>query len=124
MTFLKINICTKNQNILNMVIHNLVLGVPWIICVAFSYILLRNIGKQDADLDGFKNYLHTESHQTGSGHGTDSKLSYTKQISIAKLCAKYQEANMCGSLKKKKKHKMKTTQSDPYNKAKSKGFKK
>ena len=38
--------------------------------------------------------------QTGSGHSADSKLRYTIQFSILMLCAKYQEAGLCGSRKK------------------------
>ena len=40
------------------------------------------------------------SHQTGSGHAADSKLCYTIQFSILVLCAKYQEAGLCGSREK------------------------
>ena len=35
--------------------------------------------------------------QTGSGHVADWKLRYTIQLSILMLCAKYQEAGLCGS---------------------------
>ena len=38
--------------------------------------------------------------QTGSGHAADSKLHYTVQFSILMLCAKYQEAGLCGSREK------------------------
>ena len=36
-------------------------------------------------------------YETGSGYAADSKLSYTIQFSILMLCAKYQEAGLCGS---------------------------
>ena len=35
-----------------------------------------------------------------SGHAADSKLRYTIQFSILMLCAKYQEAGLCGSREK------------------------
>ena len=35
--------------------------------------------------------------ETGSGHVAHSKLSYTIQFSKPMLCAKYQEAGLCGS---------------------------
>ena len=35
--------------------------------------------------------------KTGSGHAAVSKLRYTIQLSILMLCAKYQEAGLCGS---------------------------
>ena len=38
--------------------------------------------------------------QRGSGHAADSKLRYTIQFSILKLCAKYLEAGLCGSREK------------------------
>ena len=43
---------------------------------------------------------YSKSHRTGSGHATDSKLRYTIQFSILMLCAKYQEAGLCGSREK------------------------
>ena len=43
---------------------------------------------------------YSKLRQTGSGHSTDSKLRYTIQFSILMLCAKYQEAGMCGSREK------------------------
>ena len=43
-------------------------------------------------------YVHNiQSHKTGSRHATDSKMSYTIQFSILMLCAKYQEAGLCGT---------------------------
>ena len=36
-------------------------------------------------------------HNSGSGHVADWKLLYTIQLSILMLCAKYQEAGLCGS---------------------------
>ena len=52
--------------------------------------------------------LHSKSCQTGSGHAADSKMHYTIQFSILMLCAKYQEAGLCGSREKC------DTDSDPY----------
>ena len=48
----------------------------------------------------FFSFKYSKSHQTGSGHAADSKLRYTIQFSILMLCAKYQEAGLCGSRKK------------------------
>ena len=46
-------------------------------------------------------YVHNiQSRKTGSGHAADSKLCYTIQLSILMLCAKYQEAGLCGSWEK------------------------
>ena len=45
-------------------------------------------------------FLLKKSRQTGSGHAADSKLRYTIQFSILMLCAKYQEAGLCGSREK------------------------
>ena len=42
-------------------------------------------------------FKYSKSRQTGSRHAADSKLRYTKQFSILMLCAKYQEACLCGS---------------------------
>ena len=39
---------------------------------------------------------YSKSRQTGSGHAADSKMHYTIQLSILMLCAKYQEAGLCG----------------------------
>ena len=41
-----------------------------------------------------------KSRKTGSGYAADSKLRYTIQFSILMLCAKYQEAGLCGSREK------------------------
>ena len=69
---------------------------------------------------------YSKSRKTGSGHATDSKLRYTIQFSILMLCAKYQEAGLCGSWEKcdrnflwrrRRRRRRKTTQddrSDPY----------
>ena len=43
---------------------------------------------------------YSKSHKTGSGHAADSKLRYSIQFSILMLCAKYQEAGLCGSWEK------------------------
>ena len=43
---------------------------------------------------------YSKLRQTGSGHAADSKLRYTIQFSILMLCAKYQEAGLCGSWEK------------------------
>jgi hypothetical protein len=40
---------------------------------------------------------YSKFRQTGSGDAADLKLSYTIQFSILMLCAKYQEAGLCGS---------------------------
>ena len=45
-------------------------------------------------------FKYSKSRQTGSGHVADSKLRYTIQFSILRLCAKYQEAGLCGSREK------------------------
>ena len=37
---------------------------------------------------------------TGSGHAADSEMRYTIQFSVLMLCAKYQEAGLCGSWEK------------------------
>ena len=42
-------------------------------------------------------FKYSKSRQKGSGHAADSKLRYTIQFSIVMLCAKYQEAGLCGS---------------------------
>ena len=70
---------------------------------------------------------YSKSCQTGSGHAADSKMRYTIQFSILMLCAKYQEASLCGSREKcdrnflwrrrRRRRRRKTTQddrSDPY----------
>ena len=43
---------------------------------------------------------YSKSRQTGSARVADSKLCYTIQFSILMLCAKYQEAGLCGSREK------------------------
>ena len=43
---------------------------------------------------------YSKSRKTGSGHAANSKLRYTIQFSILMLCAKYQEAGLCGSREK------------------------
>ena len=43
---------------------------------------------------------YSKLRQTGSGHATDSKMRYTIQFSILMLCAKYQEAGLCGCREK------------------------
>ena len=43
---------------------------------------------------------YSKSRQTGSKHAADSKMCYTIQFSILMLCAKYQEAGLCGSREK------------------------
>ena len=48
----------------------------------------------------FVSFKYSKSRQTGSGHAADSKLRYTIQFSILMLCAKYQEAGLCGSQEK------------------------
>ena len=48
----------------------------------------------------FFSVKYSKSCQTGSGHAADSKLRYTIQFSILMLCAKYQEAGLCGSQEK------------------------
>ena len=48
----------------------------------------------------FFSFKYSKSHKTGSGHAADSKLRYTIQFSILMLCAKYQEAGLCGSREK------------------------
>ena len=45
-------------------------------------------------------FKYLKSRQTGSGHAADSKLRYTIQFSTLMLCAKYQEAGLCGSREK------------------------
>ena len=45
-------------------------------------------------------FKYSKSRKTGSGHAADSKLRYTIQFSILMLCAKYQEAGLCGSREK------------------------
>ena len=47
----------------------------------------------------FFSLKYSKSRQTGSGHAADSKLHYT-MFSILMLCAKYQEAGLCGSREK------------------------
>ena len=48
----------------------------------------------------FFSFKYSKSRLTGSGHAADSKLCYTIQFSILMLCAKYQEAGLCGSREK------------------------
>ena len=48
----------------------------------------------------FFSFKYSKSHQTGSRHAADSKLGYTIQFSILMLCAKYQDAGLCGSREK------------------------
>jgi len=48
----------------------------------------------------FRYQNHCKFRQTGRGHAADSKLSYAIQCSILMLCAKYQEASLCGSWEK------------------------
>ena len=43
---------------------------------------------------------YSKLRKTGSGHAADSKLRNTIQFSILMLCAKYQEAGLCGSREK------------------------
>ena len=43
---------------------------------------------------------HSKSRKTGIGHAADSKMRYMIQFSILMLCAKYQEAGLCGSREK------------------------
>ena len=45
---------------------------------------------------------YTKSRQTGTGHVADSKMRYTihVQFFILMICAKYQEAGLCGSREK------------------------
>ena len=43
---------------------------------------------------------YSKSRQTGSGLAADSKLRNTIQFSILMLCARYQEAGLCGSREK------------------------
>ena len=61
---------------------------------------------------------YLKSRQTGSGHVADSKMCYMIQFSILMLCAKYQEAGLCGSQEKCDRNflwrRRKTTDSDPY----------
>ena len=61
---------------------------------------------------------YSMSRKTGSGHAADSKMRYTIQFSILMLCAKYQEAGLCGSREKCDRNfvwrRRKTTDSDPY----------
>ena len=58
--------------------------------------------------------------KTGSGHAADSKMCYTIQFTILMLCAKYQEAGLCGSREKCDRNflwrrRRKTTEvNDPY----------
>ena len=54
-------------------------------------------GKTRVTCELIRYQKYSKFHQTGSGHAADSKLSYTIQFSILMLCAKYQEAGMCGS---------------------------
>ena len=48
----------------------------------------------------FFSVKYSKSRKTGSGNAADSKLRYTIQFSILMLCAKYQEAGLCGSQEK------------------------
>ena len=48
----------------------------------------------------FFSFKYSKSRKTGSGQAADSKLRYTIQFSILMLCAKYQEAGLCGSREK------------------------
>ena len=48
----------------------------------------------------FFSFKYSKSRKTGSGHAADSKMHYTIQFSILILCAKYQEAGLCGSREK------------------------
>ena len=62
---------------------------------------------------------YSKSRQTGSGHAADIKMCYTIQFSILMLCAKYQEAGLCGTREKCDRNflwrrQRKTTDSDPY----------
>ena len=65
----------------------------------------------------FRYQKYSKFRQTGSGHAADSKLSYTIQFSILMLCAKYQEAGLCGSWEKCDRNYFvtpTTMDSDPY----------
>ena len=48
----------------------------------------------------FFSFKYWKLRQTGSGHAADSKTRYTIQCSILMLCARYQEAGLCGSREK------------------------
>ena len=52
------------------------------------------------DMCRLPTYLLNKSRQTGFGHAADSKPRYTIRFSILMLCAKYQEAALCGSREK------------------------
>ena len=45
-------------------------------------------------------FKYSKSLQTESGHAAYSKMRYMIQFSILMLCAKYQEAGLCGSREK------------------------
>ena len=64
----------------------------------------------------FRYQKYSKFRQTGSGHAADSKLSYMIQFSILMLCAKYQEAGLCGSWEKCDRNYFvtQTPDSDPY----------
>ena len=48
----------------------------------------------------FRHQKYSKFRQIGSRHAANSKLSYTIQLSILMLCAKYEEAGLCGSREK------------------------
>ena len=48
----------------------------------------------------FFSLKYSKSRKTGSGHAADSEMRFTIQFSILILCAKYQEAGLCGSREK------------------------
>ena len=73
------NILSQNMAIIH---YNLVVSLP---------------GKTLVACEFFRYKKYSKFRQTGSEHAADSKLSYTIQFSILKLCAIYQEAGLCGS---------------------------
>ena len=63
------------------------------------YVACKHVGRHVSPAYFFS-VKYSKSRQTGSGHYADSKLRYTIQFSILMLCAKYQEAGLCGSREK------------------------
>ena len=60
----------------------------------------KNLSSKSSREDMCRLPTSSKSRKTGSGHAADSKRLFTIQFSILMLCAKYQEAGLCGSREK------------------------
>lgn len=78
------------------------LGVSFSIETPFYLKLSGNSSREDVcRLQTYFRYQqYSKFCQARSGHAADSKLGYRIQFSILMLCAKYQEAGLCGSWEK------------------------